>query len=63
MVVPGAGSPCARGRRAAIHRLMPASDDNGFIDSATPLLERIEAVEGFAVVADRLLTVGELHVG
>ncbi len=40
---------------------MPAIDDNELIDRATPLLERIEAVEGFAcVAADRLLTIGEL---
>ncbi len=47
------GSPCARAKRAAIHRLMPATDDNELIDRATPLLERIEAADVTSIEASR----------
>ena len=39
---------------------MPPSDDKDPIDSATPLSEQIEAVEGFAEVAARLMIIREL---
>ena len=40
---------------------MPASGERNSIEDVTPLTERIQAIEDFAELADRMITVGELR--